>query len=183
MISAGKYSYGYQNLLVFKNGNTDGHITIGNFTSIALENVTAFLANGQGHEYTTGTSFPFMGINDDVFTNAKQYDISTNGDIVIGSDVWICAGVTLMSGVHIGDGAVIAAGSHVVTDVPPYAIYGGNPARLIKYRFSKEIIDKFLKLKWWDLSDSDINLILLELQKEPTLDTFKQIEKILNYET
>ena len=62
-----------------------------------------------------------------------------------------------MSGIKIGDGAVIAANSHVVKDVEPYALAGGNPAKHIKYRFTKEQIDKLLNIKWWNWTDEKIN--------------------------
>ena len=62
-----------------------------------------------------------------------------------------------MSGVTIGDGAVIANNSHIVKDVAPYSIVGGNPAKLIKYRFTQEQIDSLLKIKWWDWDDEKIN--------------------------
>lgn len=69
---------------------------------------------------------------------------------IIGNDVWIGTRVSILDGVQIGDGAIIAAGSLVNKDVPPYAIYGGVPARLIKYRFDKEQIEFLAELKWWD---------------------------------
>ncbi len=72
------------------------------------------------------------------------------GDTVVGNDVWIGAGVTVMPGVHIGDGAIIAAHSVVTKDVAPYAIVGGNPARLIRKRFGDDLIDYLLRIKWWD---------------------------------
>jgi len=71
--------------------------------------------------------------------------------------VWIANGVTIMSGVKIGDGAIIAANSHVVKDVDPYSIVGGNPAKIIKYRFTKEQIKNLLEIKWWNWSDDKIN--------------------------
>ena len=96
----------------------------------------------------------------------------TNGDIIIGNDVWIGDNVTIISGVIIGDGSIIATNSHVTSNVKPYSIVGGNPAKLIKYRFDDEIIQKLLEIKWWDwdtekiknfasvLNSGDINLFL-----------------------
>ena len=74
----------------------------------------------------------------------------------IGNDVWVGARSIIMDGVTIGDGAIVAAGSVVAKDVPPYAIVGGAPAEIIKYRFPQEIIDRLLEIKWWDLTDKEI---------------------------
>ena len=71
--------------------------------------------------------------------------------------MWIGSDVTIMSGVTIGDGVVIANNSHVVKNVEPYTIVGGNPAKLIKYRFTPEQISKLLEIKWWDWDDEKIN--------------------------
>ena len=84
-----------------------------------------------------------------------------------------------MSGVHIGDGAVIAANSHVVRDVEAYSINGGNPAKLIKYRFNKEIIKEMMALKWWRYSDEKIDRIIPELQREMTMRNIIRIKQIL----
>jgi virginiamycin A acetyltransferase len=78
-----------------------------------------------------------------------------------------------MSGVKIGNGAVIAANSHVVKDVPDYAIVGGNPAKIIKYRFSETQIEKLLSIKWWEWSDEKINENL-EYILNPNIDLFIQ---------
>jgi len=74
-------------------------------------------------------------------------------------DVWIGSNVTIMSGITIGDGdgVVIANNSHVVKNVEPYSLVGGNPAKLIKYRFTKEQIEKLLEIKWWYWDDEKIN--------------------------
>ena len=71
--------------------------------------------------------------------------------IIIGNDVWLGANVIVVDGVKIGDGAIVAAGSVVTKDIPPYTIVGGVPAKIIKYRFEKEEIEKLLQLKWWDM--------------------------------
>lgn len=78
--------------------------------------------------------------------------IRDNRSVEIGNDVWIGANVIILPGVKIGDGAVIAAGAVVTHDVAPYAIVGGVPAKVIKYRFSRDVIAKFLRIKWWDWS-------------------------------
>ncbi|MCI5188989.1 MAG: antibiotic acetyltransferase, partial [Candidatus Electrothrix sp. AS4_5] len=80
----------------------------------------------------------------------------TKGDIRVGHDVWIGTGVIILSGVVIGNGAVIGAGSVVVKDVPPYAIVGGNPAKIIRYRFSPEQIEALQHIAWWDWSEEKI---------------------------
>jgi serine acetyltransferase len=81
---------------------------------------------------------------------------SCKGDITVGSDVWIGAKSTIMSGVKIGDGAIVAAGALVTKDVEPYSIVGGNPARLLKYRFDKSQIEELLKIEWWLWDESKI---------------------------
>ena len=78
------------------------------------------------------------------------------GDITVDDDVWIGFYATIMSGVHIGQGAVVAAGAVVTKDVPPYAIVGGVPAKIIKYRFSPEVIEQLLKMDYSKLTDNMI---------------------------
>lgn len=80
--------------------------------------------------------------------NGKTYP--NKGDTEIGNDVWIGFNSTIMPGIKIGDGAIIASNSTVTKDVEPYSIVGGNPAKEIKKRFSKEQIEKLLKISWWN---------------------------------
>lgn len=154
-ISVGKFTYGFQNIRIhFMNAN----LKIGKFCSIA-DNIDIFL--GGNHNYSFISTYPF-GHTEESQALSKpilNHPISS-GDVIIGNDVWIGSGVTIMSGVTIGDGAVIAARSHVIRDVPAYAIYGGNPARLIKMRFDDEVIKALLKLKWWDFSKNKIKRVI-----------------------
>jgi acetyltransferase-like isoleucine patch superfamily enzyme len=79
----------------------------------------------------------------------------------IGNDVWVGAGAIILRGVNIGNGACIAAGAVVTKDVPPYAIVGGNPAKIIKYRFSDEIIADLQRIQWWDFSVERLSILPL----------------------
>lgn len=87
--------------------------------------------------------------------NIKSYNTIEDGPI-IGNDVWIADGALIKNGISIGDGAVVAANTVVTRDVPAYAIVAGVPAKIIKYRFSEEIIDALLALKWWDYKFTDL---------------------------
>lgn len=87
-------------------------------------------------------------VNENYFEDLKSD--SEGFSVVIGNDVWIGQGVSIKSGVHIGDGAVLGAGAVVTKDVEPYAIVGGVPAKLIRYRFSREQIEALLQIRWWD---------------------------------
>ena len=78
---------------------------------------------------------------------------------IIGNDVWIGQRVVVKSGCRIGDGAVVGAGAVVTKDVPPYAIVGGVPAKVIRMRFSEDIIERLKEIKWWDYSDDRLKAI------------------------
>lgn len=102
------------------------------------------------HRYDTITTYPFKDISFSWPEAANAVDDhSTKGDIIIGNDVWIGARANIMSGVTIGSGAIVATAAVVTKNVPPYAIVGGNPARVIKYRFSEEVIEQRLEIAWW----------------------------------
>lgn len=103
-----------------------------------------------------------------VFRDNKIFDDAIP-KTVIANDVWIGSNVIVPGGVHIGNGAIVAAGSVVVKDVPPYAIVGGNPAKIIKYRFSEEQIRFLVKLEWWDWPIEKIRQYV---------DDFSDIEKL-----
>jgi acetyltransferase-like isoleucine patch superfamily enzyme len=80
-----------------------------------------------------------------------------DGRVVVGSDVWIGQNVTIMEGVVVGHGAVLAAGAMVVKDVPPYAVVAGNPAKVKKYRFSEQQIERLCEIEWWEWSNRRIH--------------------------
>jgi len=116
-------------------------------------NCTFVLSNHQTDKFSTSNS------ENNLFTH-KQGNTSSysKGDIIIKNDVWIGANVTVLDGLTIGNGAVIAAGAVVVKDVPAYAIVGGNPAKVIKYRFSQNIIDELEEIGFWNLPIEEIDL-------------------------
>lgn len=180
MIRVGKYTYGVNEMVLITHGSRDVDMDIGAFTSIAT-GVHAFINQGKGHEASRCSTYPFGQIHQEIFNNLKHIDgYKAKGPITIGNDVWIGGGTTLSSGVTIGDGAIIASMSMVVKDVPPYAIVGGNPAKIIKYRFDENIIKRFLEIKWWNYDDQSINKILHLLQSEPSLELLDLMEKTLN---
>lgn len=118
-------------------------ITIGNFCSIA-RNVSI-----QGHNHRMDLLSTYH-IQQNIFGKSVFPELSSKGSIIIGHDVWIGAGAVILSGVVIGNGAVIGSNAVVTHDVPEFAVVAGNPAKIIKYRFSLEQINKINTLKWWD---------------------------------
>lgn len=135
-------------------------LIIGRFCAIATD--AKFIMNGANHKISGLSTYPFS-----IFGNGwekvipKAGELPYKGDTVIGNDVWIGYDVTIMPGIHIGDGAVIAAKSVVTKAIPPYAVVGGNPAKIIKMRFEESIIKKLLDIQWWDW---DIKKITKNLQ-------------------
>lgn len=126
-------------------------LTIGRFCSLACG--VRFLFNSANHTLGSLSTYPFpifwgeeWGI--DKSEVASAWD--NRGDIVVGNDVWIGYEAVVMAGVKIGDGAIIASRAVVTRDVPPYAIVGGVPARVIKYRFDEDTIRRLLEIRWWE---------------------------------
>lgn len=120
-------------------------LVIGRFVQIAREAIV--ITSSANHAMSGVTTYPFR-----VFSplTIDGYQDLPYRDTVIGHDVWIGHGATIMPGVTIGPGAIIAARAVVTRDVPPYAIVGGNPATLIRKRFTDAEIDDLLTLAWWD---------------------------------
>lgn len=148
-VTVGKYTYGFPN---FKLWDSNEKINIGKFCSIS-RNVDIF--GGGEHITEWVTTFPLRIAFEQ---NGAWEDglPATKGHTIIGNDVWIGDGAKVLSGVTVGHGAVIGAGSVIAKDIPPYAIVGGNPAQIIRYRFSNTQIQKLISIKWWDWSESKI---------------------------
>lgn len=122
-------------------------LIIGRFCSIAAE--TRFIMNGGNHATDWFTTFPFP-IFGEGWEVAQPESWPYRGDTVVGHDVWIGYRATIMPGVQIGNGAIIATASVVTKDVPPFAIVGGNPAEVIRYRFDDETRRVLTEIAWWD---------------------------------
>ena len=147
---------------------TGDQLIIGKFCMIASD--VKFIMNGANHLSNAISTYPFAVFGNG-WENAMEGKTYPNkGNIEIGNDVWIGYNATIMAGVKIGDGAIIATNSTVVSDVEPYSIVGGNPAREIKKRFSPEIIERLLKLQWWNW---DIEKITKNVQNLTDLDIDK----------
>ena len=172
-ISMGDFTYG--NPAIFYWGE-NAKLKIGKFCSIA-SNVKIFL--GGNHNKSFCTTYPFNALMGS-FSDIKGHPIS-NGDIIIGNDVWLAADSTIMSGVTIGDGAIIANKALVTKDVPPYSIVGGVPAKFIAKRFDQPTIDKFLRMKWWDWPDKHIVNAIRILQSNDVDGLYNYWAKYVNH--
>ncbi|MBC3540171.1 CatB-related O-acetyltransferase [Rufibacter sediminis] len=123
-------------------------LIIGKFCMIASD--VSFIMNGANHLTEAITSYPFaiFGNGWEDAMNGKTYPYK--GDTIIGNDVWIGYKATIMAGVQIGDGAIIAAHSVVTKNIAPYTVVGGNPAKVIRKRFTEDQTNKLLKAQWWN---------------------------------
>ena len=164
-IKIGKKTYGTLNIVDW--GIKNSKLIIGSYCSIADD--VQFLLNGE-HNLNTISTFPFK-----VKCFGQLKEAGSKGNIIINDDVWIGRNAIICSGINIGQGAVIAAGAVVTKDVPAYAIVGGNPARVIKYRFSENCIDKLLKINIVELFDNLTSNNLETIYTELNDDTIDNI--------
>lgn len=168
----------------FSSSNSDMPVNtvVGRYSSIA-HNVQRMHGNHPSERFTTSMltyDKNVVAFNDylatkNIETDFVPHGIANGSPVIIGNDVWIGQDVKFIStGITVGDGAIIAAGALVTKDVPPYAIMGGIPAKILKYRFSPEIIERLMTLKWWQYGYADFEGI----QKDDSIEVF--VDKLEN---
>lgn len=134
-------------------------LVIGSFCSIG-SGAAFIMAGNQGHRNDWISTFPFFWMSEvPAFTDAENGYLPA-GDTIVGNDVWIGSEAIIMPGVRIGDGAVIGTRALVTRDVEPYAIVGGNPAKLIRKRFDETDIAILLELKWWEWTEDQLHEVM-----------------------
>ena len=133
-------------------------LIIGKFCQIAAG--INFVMNGANHQMNSVSTYPFYIMEGWEQNVPSLSQMPLKGDTVIGNDVWIGQNVTILPGVHVGDGAIIGMNSTVGSDVAPYSIVVGNPAKEIRKRFDDELIELMLKLRWWDKNIDEINQLI-----------------------
>lgn len=144
----GAESYGVSTIHTFVHDTTC--LRIGNYSSVGC---TILLGGEHAHDMVT--TYPHR-IQWGMAEAGEDGFPAKTGDTLIGSDAWVAYGATLLSGVHVGDGAIVANGALVTKDVPPYAIVGGCPAKVIRYRFTDEQIEALLDIRWWDWPQDEV---------------------------
>lgn len=161
-IEVGDYTY-------FDGQNFQEHVThhydfigdkliIGKFCQIGRN--VEFIMNGANHQMNAVSTYPFYIFHGWEQNPPSKKDLPYKGDTVIGNDVWIGQNVTFLPGVHVGDGCIIGANAVVASDIPPYCIVVGNPAKIIKKRFDDEMIELLEQLKWWNRTPNEIQKII-----------------------
>lgn len=149
-------------------------LIIGKFCQIGKE--VNFVMNGANHQMNSVSTFPFYILEGWEQPIPPLDQMPIKGDTIVGNDVWIGENVTILPGVKIGDGAIIGMNSVVGSDVPPYTIVAGNPAKAIRKRFDDELIDLMLKWRWWDFEIEKINS-LIPILSSGDLEAVKQFIK------
>lgn len=168
-ITVGKGTYGVIDIKTY--GGQNCNLRIGNYCSIADD--TVFILGGE-HSYNRISTYPFKA------NFLEEPESQNKGDIIIQDDVWIGYGSTILSGVNIGQGAIIGAKSVVAKDIPPYAIFVGN--KVVKYRFSENIIRKLLQIDFSKLNNKFIKDNIDILYKDVNENNIKEIVEKLKEE-
>ena len=183
-IIVGEYTY-------FDGQNFQRHVThhydfigdkliIGKFCQIGRG--VEFIMNGANHQMNSASSYPFYIFNGWKQDPPKKEDLPYKGDTIIGNDVWIGQNVTFLPGVHVGDGCIIGANAVVASDIPPYSVVVGNPAKVIRKRFDDEMIELLEKLQWWNKTTNQIQKIITLLSSSDIEYVKEEIKCILDDE-
>lgn len=155
----------------------DYQVVLGKYNSIGRD-CTFFLHANHRSDWITTTSQLWGPVTSEIAEmHMKMGHPSCKGDIVVGNDVWIGAKSTIMSGVRINNGAIVGACSVITKNVPPYAIVAGNPAKIVKYRFTESQIAWLEEIAWWDWPEQKIKdegMILWSNNIDEFIDKFKQ---------
>ena len=152
-------------------------LIIGKFCQIAAG--VEFVMNDANHQMNAVTTFPFYTLEGWEMNTPDPSEMPFKGDTVIGNDVWIGQNAVILPGVHIGDGAIIGANSIVGSDVDPYTIVVGNPAKPIRKRFDEELIELMQRFKWWNKSIDEIDELIPLLTCSDLDKVKKEIKKRL----
>lgn len=173
-VIVGKKTYGPIHAIF--SGTENEMLTIGNYCSIGSG--TKFIL-GSEHSYKSLSTFPFK-----VKLLGFKNEAKSKGPIIVEDDVWIGEDCLILSGVKIGQGAVLAASSVIVKDVAPYSIVGGNPAKLIKYRFSEHVISKMIQIDWKNFNEeflkNDVQDFYLEINESNIDDILSKFKMNIN---
>lgn len=133
-------------------------LIIGKFCQIAAG--VEFIMNGANHQMNAVSTFPFYTLEGWDMAPPERADLPLKGDTVVENDVWIGQNAVILPGVHIGSGAIIGANSIVGSDVAPYTVVAGNPAKTLRARFDAELTDLLLRFRWWDRSIEEIDRLI-----------------------
>ena len=180
-IIVGEFTY-------FADKNFEQHVThhydfngdkliIGKFCQIAAG--VEFVMNGANHQMSAVSTYPFYIFDGWNQKTPELKDMPLKGDTVIGNDVWIGQNSTILPGVHIGDGAIVGLNSVVGSDISPYTVVAGNPAKKIRKRFDDDLIKLLLELKWWDKDINEIKNLIPLLTSSNLEEVRNQIKNIL----
>ncbi|MDR2088717.1 MAG: CatB-related O-acetyltransferase [Clostridiales Family XIII bacterium] len=152
-------------------------LIIGKFCQIAKG--VEFMMNGANHQMNAVSTFPFYIFEGFIEPIPSLSKMPFKGDTVIENDVWIGQYSTILPGVRIGSGAIIGADSTVGSDVEPYSVVAGNPARLLRKRFDDELISLLLEFKWWDRPVAEINRLIPLLTADDLTAVRRKLKKLL----
>lgn len=166
-----------KNNVLFNYPEFGDRLVIGKFCAIASG--TKFIMGPANHRISSVTTYPFhvFGGAWSERTPAHLSQLPHKGDTIIGNDVWIGRECVIMPGVKIGDGAIVAAYSVVVKDIPAYTVFGGNPATFLKNRFDEELTNLLLQFRWWDLRPEELADVL-PLLCDPDIEKVRQFCRV-----